>query len=155
MSAPSPSRRGGAPRVVYRYGALAWVWRAMIAVAIALTAGALLLDLSLGEWGVTYVALPMFVPAVIGGWVTVTRIEVPAGEGKVLEVRNLFGIRRRIKRRRLRGTWKRDTVYGTYGQPLPAPRLWVWVRGGMPLYLDLLAPLVDRAALQRLIATRF
>lgn len=153
MSATSLSRPG-APRLVYRYGALAWVWRAMIAVALVLTGGALMLDMTLGAWGMIYVALPMFVPAVIGGWVTVTRIEVPAGEDKVLEVRNLFGIRRRIERRRLRGAWKRDTVYGTYGQSLPAPRLWVWVRGGMPLYLDLLAPLVDRTALQRLIATR-
>ncbi|MEM9383497.1 MAG: hypothetical protein AAGA68_00420 [Pseudomonadota bacterium] len=152
MSA-AQSPRAGAPSIVYRYGALAWVWRALIAVAFSLTGAALLLSFKIGDWGLVYVALPMFIPAAVGGWVTVTRIEVPAGERSVLQVSNLLGVPRRIERRRLRGTWKRDTVYGTYGQPIPAPRLWVWVRGGMPLYLDLLAPLVDRSALQCLIST--
>ncbi len=142
-------------RILYRYGHIAWVWRVGIAAAIAVTGASTLLGVSSGDWTLFYVAQPLFLPSMLGGWVTATRIELPPGSDSDLRVRNLLGVSRRIARHRLRGAWKRDTVYGSVGQALPAPRLWVWVRGGLPFYLDLLAPQFEHAALQRLIKGRY
>jgi hypothetical protein len=52
-------------RLLYRYGPVAWVWRAL--GALALGGGALLVALALrhGEWWLVALALPLILPVLV------------------------------------------------------------------------------------------
>lgn len=135
---------GTAPRPVplYRYGALAWVWRALI--ALALTGGGALLAFAVHfrSAGFVAMALPLLAPALFFGWVLATSIE---RRGEHLRVGTLLFAVRRIPLDRLgRPTLRLRATAVTH--QVDAPRIWVPVRGRLPLYIDLLARVPDPAA---------
>lgn len=127
---------------LYRYGALAWFWRLLI--ALALTAGAALLGFAVHFRSPAFVAmaLPLVAPALFFGWVLATAIERREEQLRVSTL--LFAVRRipldRLGRPRLR---LRATAVT---HQVDAPRLWVPVRGRLPVYIDLLAGVPDPAA---------
>lgn len=127
---------------LYRYGVLAWFWRLLI--ALALIAGGALLVFAVQFRSAAFVAmaLPLLAPALFFGWVLATSIE---RRGEHLRVSTLLpGVRRipldRLGRPRLR---LRATAVT---HQIDAPRIWVPVRGRLPLYIDLLAGIPDPAA---------
>ncbi|MEZ4425838.1 MAG: hypothetical protein R3E98_20755 [Gemmatimonadota bacterium] len=132
------------PRTLYRYGALAWVWRAfllgglggvVLLVGLALRSGA--------SWPLG-VAVPLALPLVLAG---VVAVRIDRQEDGRLAVTTLSGWRRRIARERLGRPRVRRSAQGTLTR-FDAPRAWIPVRGGLPLYVDLLADIPDRTALR-------
>lgn len=127
---------------VYRYGRLAWLWRALI--ALGLLAGAALLAFAVHFRALHFVAvaLPLVVPALFCGWVVATRVRV---ERDRLRVDTLLMVPRTVERHRLGRPRLRLRATAVTHQ-VDAPRLWVPVRGGAPIYLDLFASIPDRRA---------
>lgn len=130
-------------QLLYRYGPVAWVWRALGALALA--GGALLGAAALrhGEWWLAAIGLPLVVPVVALFPMVAVRI---VQCGALLEVTTLALIPRRIPRERIAGHSYRETAAGEVSD-LYAPRVWVRVKGGLPLHVDLMGVVPDRAAL--------
>lgn len=133
---------------IYRYGPLAWFWRAVGGLGAA--GGGLLLALSLrfGEWAFAAMAAPLLLPALALGWMVATRIDLVDADR--LRVRTLGFATRTIARSALGRPHLRLTAGGTFEQ-IPAPRIWVPVRRGLPIYLDLLAEIPDLDAFERVV----
>lgn len=129
--------------LLYRYGPVAWVWRAL--GALALGGGALLgvAALRLGEWWLVALALPLVVPVLVLFPMVAVRIEL---RDAVLDVATLACVRRRVPRDRIAGHSYRETAAGELTD-LYAPRVWVRVRGGLPIHVDLMGRVPDPAAL--------
>ena len=121
---------------LYRYGPIAWFWRAIIALG-------LLAGMACIAAGVVVPAIPIVVPALFFGLVVVVRVD---RIGDALDVRTLLW-RRYVPRARLGSARRREYAQSEAG-PIHAPRLWVPVRGGLPLYFDLLASIPDRGAFE-------
>jgi hypothetical protein len=132
---------------IYRYGRIAWAWRVMGGAALA--GGLFLLSLALrfGEWTFTAMAVPLLVPVVALGWMVATRVDT---DGDHLRVWTLGFVTRRIPRTALGRPHLRLTAGGTFEQ-IPAPRTWVPVRRGLPVYFDLLAEIPDLEAFEQVI----
>ncbi len=128
---------------IYRYGLLAWVWRPMAALGIVAGVGALVVAVRTGEWWMVLVALPLLAPSLVLPPMIAMRIDTRA-DGS-LEVRTLAFTRRRVQRSALRAPKIRTSAAGTF-MPVYAPRAWVSVEGGLPIYLDLFAAIPDREA---------
>ena len=130
--------------LIYRYGRLAWLWRAMIAGAVV--GGGVLVALSIPLRAPLFVliALPLLLPALYCGWVVATSVQV---EGEQLRVGTLLFFVRTVARHRLGRPRLRLRATAVTHQ-VDAPRLWVPVRGRAPIYLDLMAHIPDRAAFE-------
>ncbi len=131
------------PTTIYRYGPAAWLWRALLAAALA--GGALLLWLGAREASAALVAIAaiLLAPSLFFGFAVAALVRT-LGDGRV-EVRTLLLVRRRIPRERLGAPRLRERYESEQG-PMYAPRLWVPVRGSVPVYLDLLGGIPDRRA---------
>lgn len=62
-----------------------------------------------------------------------------------IAVRNLFFVRRRVRRASLRRPRVRKTAQAALDH-IDAPRAWIPVRGGWPIYVDLYATIPDPEA---------
>lgn len=130
--------------VIYRYGALAWFWRLLI--ALALLGGGALTGFAVRFRSAAFLAtaLPLLAPALFCGFVVATRIRVESGR---LEVGTLLFLRRTFPLAAL-GRPKVRLRATAVTHQIDAPRLWVPVRGRLPIYLDLYASVPDRAAFE-------
>lgn len=130
-------------RILYRYGPVAWVWRAL--GAPALVGGALLGVAALrhGEWWLALLALPLVAPVLVLFPMVAVRIAL---RDTALEIDTLAFVRRRVPRERIVGHSYRETAAGELTS-LYAPRVWVRVRGGLPIHVDLMGTISDRATL--------
>lgn len=141
MSAPA-SRT-----TLYRYGRLAWVWRALMLLGAAIAAPLVVVAWRDGSGWALLTAAPLVLPsAFLAGVVAVQIDEVD----EALDVRTLGGWRRRLPRRAIGPGRVRVHAQGHSG-PVRAPRAFVRVRGGLPLYVDLLADIPDRPRLARVL----
>lgn len=144
MTEAAPS--AGSPVVVlYRYGALAWFWRGLIGLGGLGGVALLLAAVREAAPVLLLVAAPLLVPGLFFGCVVATWID---REGGTLRVGTLLGWRRRVRIDRLGVPKRRTFAYG-HGHRIHAPRLWQPVRGGVPIYLDLLAAIPDRRAFEQ------
>jgi hypothetical protein len=150
VTRPTPRvRRSDVP--LYRYGWLAWVWRAFIAAGLAL--GGLLLLTSVATLNPLLLvgALALIGPSLFFGVVLV--VSADRRDDGTLEIGTLLFGRRRIHPSRL-GPPVVRVLYRTIYANLSAPRVWVSVKGGLPLYFDLLGRIVNRQALLAAIGLR-
>ena len=130
---------------LYRYGALAWFWRGLIALG-GLGGGALSVAAVRGAAPeLVLIAAPLLVPGLFFGCVVATRVD---RVGDTLCVVTLLGWRRRVRIDHLGVPRRKTFAYGE-GARIHAPRLWQPVRGGLPVYLDLLATIPDRRSFER------
>lgn len=127
---------------IYRYGALAWLWRAMGLAALA--GGAFLAAAALHFQSLAFVAmaLPLLAPPLLLGPMVATRVE---RTGEVVRVHTLAFVVRTLDRDSLGRPRVRERATALLTR-IHAPRIWVPVRGGLPVYLDLLADIPDPAA---------
>lgn len=128
---------------IYRYGPLAWFWRVLIAVALIIGATSLLFGVRLGEPLMLVVAIVLLAPGLFFGAVVAVRVD-RLDDGQV-RVWTLLFWRRHAHPKQLVAARLRESYEGRSG-PMYAPRLWVRVRGRLPIYLDLLATIPDRRA---------
>lgn len=135
------------PDTVYRYGRAAWVWRGLIGLAVALAVPLVAVGLRDGVATTLLVALPLLAPSVFFAGVLAVRIDEV---GDHLHVQTLGGWTRRLPARDVGPGRVRDVAQGDAG-PIAAPRAFVRVRGGLPIYVDLLAEIPDRPRLVRLL----
>ena len=126
--------------ILYEYGRAAWVWRAFVAVGLA--AGGLLTAVGVrqGAPALLLTALPLLGPSLYFGYVLAVRIVV---EGDHLRVGTLLFWRRTIALDRIRPASVSTHAQG-YSGPMYAPRAFVPVRGGLAIYVDLLATIPDK-----------
>lgn len=129
--------------VIYRYGPMAHVWRLL--AGAGLSGGAVLAGLLLreGSWVGLWIGLPLMLPALLLAPMVAVRIDRLA-DGAI-DVRTLAFWRRRITRDRLGKPRLQVYAQATY-EGVSAPRIWVPVRGGLPLHVDLLGAIPDRRA---------
>lgn len=92
------------------------------------------------------VAAPLLMPALFFGAAVAVRVDRP-GEEEIV-VSTLIFWRRRIPLKRLGVARLRTHAQGDMG-PMWAPALWIPVKGGLPLYLDLLAKIPDRSRFRK------
>lgn len=133
----------GRSRTIYRYGWIAWVWRGFSLFGLAASALLAFAALRFGDWTFVAMALPLAVPAILLPWMLAVRID-RAGDDAVV-VTNLFFVRRHVPRRALGRPRLRETAESE-GVRFHAPRAWIPVRGGLPIYVDLLATIPDERA---------
>lgn len=138
--------RTSEPVAFYRYGKLAWLWRILAGLGIA--GGALLLFFAFRfrSWAFVASALPLLVPSVVLPWMVAYSID--RLDGDQIEVVNLFGARRRVAREDLKKPRFKRTAQGALAH-IEAPRAWIGVRGGAPIYVDLYATIPDPAAFRK------
>lgn len=130
---------------LYRYGALAWLWRILGAAALAAALGLSVLALEASSLWPLAVALPLCLPVIVLFPMVATQIAWSGAEGRELRVHTLAGFVRRVERTQLAGYRFRTAATMDSGS-VHAPRVWVLVRGGLPLYFDLLATIPDKRA---------
>lgn len=141
MASPRP------PETVYRYGRAAWVWRGLMGLAVALSVPLVAVALRDGVVTPLLVALPLLAPSVYFAGVLAVRID---DRDDHLHVQTLGGWTRCLPARDVGPGRVRHIAQGDAG-PIVAPRAFVRVRGGLPLYVDLLADIPDRPRLMRLL----
>ena len=132
-----------ARRRIYEYGALAWFWRVpMLAFVLLAVLCLYAWSESLAVW-VLIAALALLAPtAFFGSVVVVTADRLDDGD---LDVRTLLFLRRRVRTSDL-GAPRVRVRYHSLPYRLYAPRVWLPVKGGLPLYFDLLGRMPDRQA---------
>lgn len=133
----------GRARTIYRYGWIAWVWRGLALFGLAASALLVFAALRSASWMFIAMALPLAVPAIVLPWMLAVRID-RVGDDAIV-VTNLFFVRRHVSRRALGRPRFRDTAESE-GVQFHAPRAWIPVRGGLPIYVDLLAKISDERA---------
>jgi hypothetical protein len=127
---------------LYEYGPAAWLWRLVIVVFLALAV--VFAGVSLFNPLMLVGALALAGSAIFFGYVVAVRIST-AGEGRI-HVRTLLFVSRRIDANQIGAPRFRETYHSLHGD-LHAPRVWVPVRGALPIYVDLLGAIPDRQAL--------
>ena len=129
--------------VIYRYGAVAWVWRLLAGAGLA--GGVMLAWLTLREGSLVglWIGLPLALPALVLAPMVAVRVDRLA-DGRV-EVRTLAFWRRRMERRHIGTPRLKVYAQATYSG-VSAPRIWVPVAGGLPIHVDLLGQIPDRGA---------
>jgi hypothetical protein len=132
--------------VLYRYGRIAWLWRALIFAALAGAGFLIAAGARAGAPSLYLVALPLLLPSLLFGQVVATTV-VRREDGGLI-VTNLLFLRRRLLRSELGRPRVRPWAQADYGQ-IYAPSSWIPVRGSLPVYLDLLADIPDRRALAK------
>ncbi len=131
-------------RVIYRCGPVAWLWRVFCIVGIM---GGLLMAVPVvrGEDPrLLAIGAPLFLPALFFGLVMGARIECT--DDGALWVTSLLFVTRSLVRSDLRRPWVRLYAYTRFNR-VYAPRAWIPVRGGLPIYLDLRGEILDRRVL--------
>jgi len=128
---------------IYRYGWLAWVWRLLAVIGFSAAAFLVFLAMRFNDWAFMAMALPLGVPSILLPWVLAVRIDRTANEEII--VTNLFFLRRRIRRESLGRPRVRQTAQAVMSH-VPAPRAWIPVRRGWPIYVDLYANIPDPTA---------
>ena len=136
---------------LYRYGAIAWFWRALIVFGLVLGAVFVAASVRMPSALMMVAAFALIGPALFFGTALVVRADQCA-DG-TLEIWTLLFWRRRIDPSRLRPPVAR-ILYRTIHANLNAPRVWVPVKGAPPLYFDLLGQIVNRQALLAAIRLR-
>lgn len=136
---------------LYRYGWLAWVWRVLIAIGLGLGAVSFAAGILMQSGLMAVAAFALIGPAAFFGVVVVVRAD--RHDDGTLEIWTLLFWRRRIHPTRLRQPTV-HIIYRTIYTNLHAPRVWVQVIGGPPLYFDLLGQIVNRPALLSAIRLR-
>jgi hypothetical protein len=136
---------------LYRYGPLAWFWRGCLVAGVIggllfLVTSAATLNPILALGGLALIGPSIF----FGLSVVVSADRLDDG---CLEIATLFFWRRRIAAVRLGRPFVRRR-YRTLYADLDAPRVWVPVKGGFPLYFDLLGQVVNRQELLRAVRLR-
>ena len=126
---------------IYKYGFMAWIWRGLITFGLVLAAG--FLALSVASPFLLIGAIAIAAPAVFFGVTLVVRADLV--EGRTLLIQTLLFYRRRIDRAQL-GAPKARRRYTSEMVDFDAPRGWVPVKDGWPLYFDLLGQIPDRRA---------
>lgn len=130
-------------QLLYYYGPAAWFWRALMLLfaglaAVFLVAGVLALE-PLALLG----AAALFGPVVFFGTVVVVRAH-RLDDGS-LDIETLLFVHRRITSSRI-GVPRVRVNYENLPSNLRAPRVWVPVKGALPIYFDLLGNIPDRQA---------
>jgi hypothetical protein len=128
---------------IYRYGWIAWVWRVLALSGIGGAGLFLGLAVRSGPWWLALAGVVLGTPAVVLPWLVAARIDRRSEEEIV--VTNLFFFPRRIERPRIGHPRLRRTAHGSL-PTVAAPRAWIPVRGGLPVYLDLYATIPEPAA---------
>lgn len=130
---------------IYRYGALAWFWRALILLGIG--GGAALIGFAVHFRSAAFVAaaLPLLFPALFCGWVVATSVRL---DGDRIHVGTLLMIRRTLPLSAL-GRPRVRLLATAVTTQIDAPRAWVPVQRRLPVYLDLFAGIPDRRAFLR------
>lgn len=138
-----PRGRPSHHMTLYKYGMLAWVWRGFIAPGLIMAA--VFLAEFLASWNLWLLvgALALIAPSVFFGTVVVVRAD--RTNDNTLEVQTLLFYRRRIAIARLGSPVVRRKYEDVSGD-FNAPRAWVPVKGGLPLYFDLLSQIPDQQA---------
>lgn len=136
---------------LYEYGWLAWVWRALMVVFIVIGGGAAIGGLTTLEVWMLVVAVVLLLPVVFFGTVVVVTLDRETNGD--LDVQTLLFVRRRIPAGGL-GAARVRVKYRTTYQHIHAPRVWVQVKGGVPLYFDLLGRILDRSRFLATIGVR-
>jgi hypothetical protein len=126
--------------VLYRYGPLAWFWRLLMLLGAALGAGSAVAAAMGAGWLLWLAAAAFALPTLFFGYVVATRVELEAAQ---LRVRTLLGIPRTIGLSSLGGRKFSSHATTDVATRIHAPRLWQFVRGSLPIYLDLLATIPD------------
>lgn len=126
---------------LYRYGAMAWIWRVVIAAALTGGGGLALLAVRFADPGLLLIALPLIAPALFFGAVLVVQVDRQSDTS--LRIQTLLFWRRRLDVARLGAPRLREMAQGDM-LSVYAPRVWIPVRGSLPLYLDLLGTIADR-----------
>lgn len=132
---------------LYEYGAFAWLWRGLMLIFMLL--GIVLLTVWIASpalWSVV-AALALLAPTAFFG--TVVVVTADRMEDGALDVQTLLFIHRRMAARDL-GAPRVRIRYRSLPHDLFAPRVWIPVKGGLPLYFDLLGHIPDR---QRFLST--
>lgn len=137
--------------LLYRYGPLAWVWRVLIVVGLGLGAVAGAAGLLTLNPLLLVSATALIAPALFFGLVLVVRAE-QRKDGSLL-VSTLLFVQREIPASRL-GRPTVRVLYRTIHANFSAPRVWVPVKDGLPLYFDLLGGIPNRQALLAAIRLR-
>lgn len=129
---------------LYRYGALAWLWRALLLLGGG--GGLVFLPEAItGSIAAAAAVLVLCGPVWFFGTVVAVRID-RASDG-TLAIRTLIGGRRSVAADRI-GPARLRLRYHTRSGPIKAPAAWVPVQGGLPVYVDLWAEIPDRVALK-------
>lgn len=136
--------RAESPMTVYRYGALAWFWRLLIALGVLAGGAMVAFAIRFGSPAFLAIAAPLALPALFCGWVVATSVRL---DGDRVRVATLLFVTRSIPCERLGRPRVRLRATVLLHQ-IDAPRLWVPVRGRAPVYLDLYAEIPDRAAFE-------
>jgi hypothetical protein len=129
--------------ILYEYGPLAWVWRALILVAVAAGVFSIWNGVRLDSLSLGFSGAAVLVPALYFGTVLAAQLE--REDDSVLRVHTLFFWTRRIALKRLGSVRYRQTAEGDAGS-FYAPRVWIPVRSALPIYIDLLGRIADRRA---------
>jgi len=132
---------------LYRYGWIAWVWRALAVVGFVASVFFVLLAIRFGDPLFLAMAAPLGIPSILLPWMLAVRIDTAASDEIV--VTNLFFVGRRIRRQSLGRPRVRRTAQGAVGH-IAAPRAWIPVRRGLPIYVDLYADIADPPAFRSL-----
>ncbi len=128
---------------LYKYGVLAWLWRLFIGAGVVLAVG--FLTAFVASWNLWPLvgALALAAPTIFFGTVLVVRADRINDD--TLRVETLLFFRRRIAVGRLGAPSVRRKYQDEAGE-FNAPRVWVPVKGALPLYFDLLGQIPERQA---------
>lgn len=126
---------------LYEYGVFAWLWRVMMLAFVVLAFVFLAAWLeSFALWALIG-ALALLAPTAFFGAVVVVTADGLESGG--LDVRTLLFLRRRFSASDL-GAPRVRIRYHSLPYSLSAPRVWIPVKGSLPLYFDLLGRIPDR-----------
>ena len=129
--------------VIYRYGPVAWVWRLLAGAGLVGGVALAVFGFREGWLAGLGIALPLVLPALVLGPMVAVRVDrLPDGR---VEVRTLAFWRRRLDRGRIGTPRLKIYAQATVGG-VSAPRIWVPVKGGLPIHVDLLGEIPDRKA---------
>lgn len=142
--ATRPSR-GERPELLYRYGPIAWLWRVLAVGGFLASASLVVLAARFGDWIFLAIAAPLALPTLVLPWMLAIQIDLVAKDEII--VTNLLFLRRRVHRDALGRPRVRHTAAGLLSQ-IPAPRAWIPVRRGWPIYVDLYAEMPHQARLR-------
>jgi len=128
--------------ILYRYGALAWFWRVLIFGALVAGCACVALGWRSAAPVLYIIAATLLAPALFFGLTVATHID--RSDDGAMMVRSLLFTRRTIQREQLGAPRVRQYAQSSDVGQVYAPRVWVPVKGGLPVYIDLLARIPDR-----------
>lgn len=133
---------------LYRYGAIAWVWRLLIAGALLGGGTLAVAGARLGSVALLCMGGILVAPALFFGSVVVVSLERESPG--VLRIGTLLFWQRTITINQL-GAPRVRRLAQSHSGSIYAPRVWIPVHGALPIYIDLLGTIMDRAAFASLL----